>query len=183
MGDLFVYCAVFGGSLLVLQFVLLALGAGGDTDHGVGGHDAPGHDQGGFLKLLSLQSISAFVTFFGLAGLATGKAGWSPLSTMITAGLAGFGSLFGVAWLLASLSRLQSSGTVDLRNSIGQNARVYVRIPDVNEGHGRVLVTVQGRTLECKAVSRGAGFAPDVRVRVVDVTTDDTLVVDSVPPA
>lgn len=181
MSTVFLYCAVIGGTILVLQFVLLLFGAGGDTD--VGGEHVGdpahgvGHDQAAFLKLFSLQTVSTFLTFFGLVGLGTASMQWSPIAVAVAAGLAGIAALFVVGKLMGGLSRLQSSGNVDLRNAVGHTGSVYLRIPPAGEGHGRVLMQVQGRTVECRAISRADEIPTGATVRVLAHTDDDVLVV------
>ncbi len=78
---------------------------------------------------------------------------------------------------MRSLGRLQAQGNVDLHNAVGLTANVYLRIPPVGEGHGRVLLQVQGRTVECRAISRTDGIPTGATVRVLSRTDDDTLVV------
>lgn len=178
MNTVFLYCAVIGGTILVLQFLLLLFGVGGDTDHG-GGHGADvGHDQAAFLKLFSLQTVATFLTFFGLVGLGTQNLGWSPVTVGATSSFAGVVALFGVARLMRGLAQLQSHGNVDLRNAVGHDGSVYLRIPAAGHGHGRVLMQVQGRTVECRAVSRAAEIPTGTAVRVVARTDDDLLVVE-----
>ena len=188
MGTVFLYCAAIGGALLVLQFLLLLFGVGGDHAGGgdTGGHDFSGHDvghdQSSFLKLFSLQTLSTFATFFGLVGLATESAGWSPTSVAGTAALAGVAALWLVARFMRGLSRLQSAGNVDLANAVGSDAKVYLRIPAAGQGHGRVLIDVQARTIECRAISRGDEIPTGARVRVCARTGDDVLVVEPARP-
>ncbi len=192
MSTIFLYCASIGGALLVLQFVLLLCGVGGDSDgHGhvhVGGDagsDAGdgtvGHDQGSWLKLLSVQTVSTFATFFGLVGMTTRDLGWSTASVTGAALLAGAAALLLVARAMHWIVHMQSSGTIDLQNAIGQEARVYLRIPPAGSGHGRVLLPVQGRTIECRAVSRGLELPTGALARVIDRTEDGALVVELRP--
>ncbi|MEO6594353.1 MAG: hypothetical protein ABIP94_06335 [Planctomycetota bacterium] len=181
MSTVFLYCAAIGGTLLVLQFLLLIFGAGGDTDLSDShGHFDVGHDQSAFLKLFSLQTVSTFSTFFGLVGLGTGKLGWSPLTVAVAATLAGVAALWCVTRLMHGLAALQSQGNVDLRNAIGHTGSVYLRIPASGHGHGRVLVNVQGRTVECRATSSAEAIPTGTSVRVVEHTDDDVLVVEPV---
>ena len=49
--------------------------------------------------------------------------------------------MFGVAQLMLGLARMQASGTVDLRNAIGETGSVYLRIPAKGEGRGKVTVS------------------------------------------
>lgn len=186
MSTVFLYCAALGGTLLVLQFLMLLFGVGGDTDidggpghvgNGHGGHDQVGHNQGAFLKLFSVQTVSTFATFFGLVGLGTAKLGWSPLTVALAATLAGTAALWLVTRLMRSLAGLQSHGNVDLGNAVGHTGSVYLRVPAAGSGHGRVLMTVQGRTVECRAISRGNEIPTGVAVTVVERTDDDVLVV------
>ncbi|MBL9079436.1 MAG: hypothetical protein JNL08_18180 [Planctomycetes bacterium] len=175
MSNVFLYCAALGGTCLVVQFLLLLSGVGGDHD-GVGGD--VGHDQGAFLKLFSLQTLTTFATFFGLVGLATERLGWSPLSVAAVATAAGGAALWGVARLMRGLAALQSQGNVDLANAVGHTASVYLRVPPHGQGHGRVLVTVQGRTVECRAVSLAREIPTGAQVKVLAHAEGDLLVVE-----
>lgn len=191
MTTVFLYCAAIGGALLVLQFVLLLFGVGGDADAGgdgfdvhggdLHGHDV-GHDQSSFLKLLSLQTLTGFATFFGLCGLSAGSAGWSGTASITAAVLAGTAAVWLVAKAMQLISRLQCSGTLDLANAVGHEARVYLRVPAGNAGHGRVLVEVQGRNVECKATTRGLELGNGALVRVIAVH-DEVLEVEPLPQA
>ena len=181
MSTVFLYCAAIGGTFLVLQFLMLLFGVGADTDLGDHhGHGDVGHDQGAFLKLFSLQTITTFATFFGLVGLATDKLGWSPLTVAFTATLAGVTALWLVARLMRTLSALHSQGNVDLQNAVGHTGNVYLRIPASGQGNGRVMMNVQGRTVECRAISHGVEIPTGATVRVVDRTDGDVLVVEPV---
>lgn len=179
MSTVFLYCAAIGGTLLVLQFLMLLFGVGGDADvdGGHGGHHG-GHDQGAFLKLFSLQTVTTFATFFGLVGLGTAKAGWSPVSVAGAATLAGSSALWFVAGAMRSLAKLHSQGNVDLANAIGCTGSVYLRVPAAGNGQGRVMLQVQGRTVECRATTRGDEIPTGSTIRVVDRTDADVLVVE-----
>jgi len=188
MSTVFLYCAAIGGALLVLQFLLMVFGVGGDHDtgghagHDLGGDHTVGHDQSAFLKMFSVQTLTTFATFFGLVGLGTESAGWSPVTVTATATAAGVAALWLVTRLMRSLARLQSSGNVDLANAVGAEGKVYLLIPRAGAGHGRVLVQVQARTVECRAISRGDEIPTGARVRVCARTGDDVLVVEPATP-
>lgn len=185
MTTVFLYCAAIGGALLVLQFLLLVCGIGGDGADGMdahagahfdGGHDV-GHDQSSFLKLLSLQTLTGFATFFGLTGMSAGGAGWTHTATLSAAILAGIAAVWLVGKAMQMISRLQCSGTLDLNNAVGHEARVYLRIPGDNQGHGRILLEVQGRNIECEAMTRGPELPTGAFARVVAVH-DEVLEVE-----
>ena len=175
MGSVYFYSALVGGTILVLQTIMTAVGGGDhtgvdadDLHHSAGDGDA-------FFKFLSFKTLVAFATFFGLAGLASDRGGLEPGISLILATCAGGLALYIVAYLMAALSRLQSSGTVDLRNAIGTHAQVYLSVPAERSGQGKVLVAVQGRKLECKAVTTGPELPTGVEVQVVGLSAPDTL--------
>jgi hypothetical protein len=182
LNNLYVLCATIGGTILVLQTVLLALGAGGhgDGDVGAGGahdfhgdhadssHDHDDHHHGdSFLRLLSFKTLVAFVTFFGLAGLATTRSGFEPVPALAIAICAGGVALYLVAYLMATMSRLQSKGNLDIQNAVGQSGKVYLRVPGERAGQGKILLAMQGRKVELKAVTPGPEIPSGAEVRVV----------------
>ncbi|MBI4879489.1 MAG: hypothetical protein HY812_07510 [Planctomycetes bacterium] len=185
METLYFYCAVIGGSLLVLQVILLLIGgadsgADADVDASADVHldadmDAHAGASDAFFKVLSLKTLVAFLTFFGLAGLASLKGGLGKTPTVVISVAAGCAALYIVAWMMAGLSRLQSSGNIDLRNAIGSAAKVYLTIPARNSGRGKVTVAIQGRTLEVKAMTAGAELPTGKIVKVMALPAEDTF--------
>ncbi len=185
LSDVYQVCAIVGGSILVLQTLMMLFGGGGDHDlaHGHGdlsGHDV-GHVQEGLsdVKWLSLKAIVSALTFFGLAGLAAEQGGLSRTVGLLIAIVAGGLAIFLVASLMASLSKLQSRGNLVLRNAVGHVGRVYLRIPATRGGIGKVTVEVQGRSLEVDATTAGPELPTGASVRIVGLVGDDTLDVAS----
>ena len=186
LSDVYMICALVGGTLLGIQTVMMMLGGAGDHDMGHGEGDLAGHDvghvdQGIFdIKWLSLKTIVSSLTFFGLAGLASEKAGLSTFVTLTIAVIAGGIAIFLVAFLMASLSRLQSRGNLDLSNAIGCTGKVYLRIPGARVGPGKVTVEVRGRAIEVEAVTAGPDIPTGAAVRVLALAGAGTLEVISV---
>lgn len=181
LSDVYQVCALVGGTLLVLQTLMMVFGGGGDHDMGHGEGSLSGHDLGHVhegmsdLKWLSLKTVVSSLTFFGLAGLASEKAGLPTFASLAIAVVAGGIAVFLVAFLMASLSRLQSRGNVDLANAVGLTGRVYLRIPAAREGHGKVTIEVQGRAIETEAVTAGPEIPTGASVRVLGLAGTDTL--------
>ena len=197
METVYLICAVGGGTVLVIQTILLVIGgvdtAEADPDISVdadvhdlsGADDLDGHSphdasEAMFLKVLSFKTLVAFFTFFGLAGLACNQAQFQPLPTILVALGAGSVALYIVAYLMSVLHRLQSRGNVSLSNAVGQLGKVYLRIPGDRLGSGKVNVLVQGRLLECKASTSGPEIPTGAEVRVVGTAGANTLDVVSV---
>jgi membrane protein implicated in regulation of membrane protease activity len=187
---LFVICAAFGTILFVIRLVLMFIGGGGEegaADADAGGMDgADGHDLGGHdladsdlsFKALSLQGITAFFMMFGLVGWALVRQGNVPAALSILGGtIAGLATVWIMKKIFQAAGALQSSGTLDLQNAIGQEGLVYLTI---HPGQiGKVQVVVQGRlsVLNAIAEDKTEEIKTGQRVWVVRVSAD-TLVVE-----
>lgn len=179
--NLYFAFAAIGGCILVLQTLLSLFGGGHADGHDVHdlGHDhLEGHDADhgdAFVKYFTFKTIVAFITFFGLAGLACE---WSNLPRTTSFGVAlgaGAAALFAVGWLMQGLSRLHSAGNLELENAVGCAAQVYLRIPARGTGSGKITVTFQGRTVELSAVTSGPEIATGSAVKIIALREGDTL--------
>jgi membrane-bound ClpP family serine protease len=81
-----------------------------------------------------------------------------------------------VAKAFALFRQMQSSGTLDLRNAVGQTGRIYLGVkPDVP---GKIEVAIQGRLQIFDATSEtGEALPTDTRVVVVRVESQNIMVV------
>ncbi|MBI5014020.1 MAG: hypothetical protein HZB55_00815 [Deltaproteobacteria bacterium] len=174
MGKIFAGSAVLGGCLFLVRLVLQFLGGDGGNGDAAGAHDGLGDTDASF-KLLSFQGLTAFFMMFGLVGLALDQSGAAAGLAILGALAAGAGSVWLISKLFSSLIRLQSSGTLDLANAVGQEGSVYLRVPA--SGTGKVQVVVQGRLTMIDAVSdAGEELPTGTRVTVVRVVGGDVVV-------
>ena len=193
MDSVYLICAAVGGSILVIQTLMLVLGWGGEDGDVHDGavhdgdvhdlHDGEGHDgesSDSFFKFLSVKALVAFLTFFGLVGLAGQEAEWESSAILLTSVGGGSVAMFIIGYIMAGLSKLQSKGNVDLANAVGVAGKVYLRIPGERSGQGKVTLLVQGRKIECKAVTDGAEIPTGAQVKVVAAPGDDTVEVQLV---
>ena len=170
MYTVYMVCSIAGGTALILQTILTVIGMA-ETDSFDGG-DADGFDPDqhhDFFRFLSVRTLIAFVTFFGLSGLACLDRDMAAGLTLLISTAAGTTALFLVYQLLVWMSDMESSGNVHLKNAIGVVAKVYLRIPANDEGEGKVTIPLQGRTLECRALTGGEGIATGSEARVTEV--------------
>lgn len=130
------------------------------------------------LQLFTVQGIVAFLAVSGWVSIAALSSGL-PSAGAIPLGLvAGFFAMYGIAKLVQISKRLTENGTIDFRNAIGENATVYIPIPPAGEGEGKVTLTLQGRFMECSAVSNERELLKTgTSVRVTDLN-GETLVVE-----
>jgi hypothetical protein len=171
-------CAVLGGFVLVVQVVMSLFGADHDMDHDVGhdvGHDV--HDGSG--SWLSFRAIVAFLAFFGIGGMIGSSRDMGTLASLGLALFAGTIAFLITRVVLMQFSKLRSSGTVDVRNAVGTEARVYLIVPGGKAGEGSVTVTIQGRTMQYRAITPGPELKTGALCKVSAVQANDTLVVDA----
>ncbi len=180
------WTALIGCTLLVIQVILQVIGLGGDADMDAGSADVdadahvdagdPAHATSGniFFGILSFKALVAFAGVFGLTGLSL-EDSHSGFQQAALATLAGAAAMIVVAFLMRMLHGLGSSGSVVLRNALGHQAQVYLRIPARGEGRGKVTVELQGRSVELAAITDGEAIATGHVVKVVEVLTNETL--------
>jgi len=184
--NIYLVCALAGGTLLVAQVLLSLVGLGGDhgldVEHEVGfGHDV-GHEVGHehassvFVGLLTFRTVTAALAFFGLAGLAATD--YRPDEPFLTLGIAlaaGVGALLLVATMMKALYRLKADGTARIERAVGQTGTVYLTIPARKQGAGKVTIKLQNRTMEYHAVTPQEELPTGASVVVVSVVGPGTL--------
>lgn len=172
---IYMACSILGGSVMTLQILLLMIGGhdmDADTDVDVG------HD-GDLFGFFSIRAVAAFLTFFGLSGMWGMAEGWGSGRTISVALGAGVGMMLVVVWVMSLQSKLYSEGNLDPENAVGQNAKVYLRIPGENSGKGKITVSIQGRSQEYEAVTSGPQLPTGSSVRVMRQTTPNTFEVEA----
>ena len=160
---------------MVLQFFLMMLGFGGGGDEGGDFGDTTEHaSPADIFKVLSLRTIIAGITFFGLGGLAGLTSGCSKPISVLFAFIAGLVAIYGVYYLYRAAARLKDDGSLTDKTLVGATGSVYVRIPSAQSGAGKVLVSQQGRTVEYEAITAGEELkttTPIIVVRIISSTT------------
>jgi hypothetical protein len=139
--------------------------AGGDFDVDGDHHTAIHHaadadvDHPGstwLFQMLSFRTVVAALTFFGLGGAWSSSSGHGSAQALGIGVLAGGAAMYGMYRLMRAIYDLQSSGNVDIRNAVGKPAKIYIPVPPVGTGKGKIQITLQGRTMEYEAVSDAA---------------------------
>lgn len=183
-------CAVIGGVILIVQFLLSLVGLGDHSGLGDGGHgcdfhgphtgDAHGHtdahDSSWFFRLVSFRSVIAALAFLGLGGGLGTSLGLSAYSAFMLALSTGLLAMVSVAWIFHLLINLRAEGTLRIGEAIGQPGVVYLSIPAHRAGVGKVTVTVQERSLEFEALTDAEStLSTGTPVIVTGVVNDHTL--------
>jgi hypothetical protein len=204
MLSLYTVCAIVGGVILLVQLLMTAIGladhdllsGGGDVhDSGFGGDhggdlltdshtDMPGdhdlhdvHDSSWFFQFISIRSMVAALTFFGVCGGLATSMGLPPILSMPVALGGGVAAMVIVAWLMQLLMSMREDGTMHIERAIGQPATVYLPVPGKRSGMGKVMVNMPERSLECNALTDEEELATGAEVQVADILDGNTVLV------
>ena len=182
---------IIGGTLFVLRTIMMLAGGGlgeGDFEADMdvdgdinidGDHLDTDPDSDFSFKLLSMQGLTAFFMMFGLVGLALLKANVAVLLTILGGGIAGTFAVWVISMLFSQMKRLQSDGTLQIENVIGESGSVYLNIPA--QGTGQVQVTAQGALKIFDAISKGGQkIVTGEKISVIGTVDNNTLIVEKI---
>lgn len=168
-------CAAVGGAILSLQMVMMLIGVDGDADFDADGDFEAGGDG---LGLISIRGVASFLTFFGLVGWYGQDQGWSTTQSTLAGMGAGALMMLLVAFIMTQYRKLHAEGNLDPANAVGKSASVYLKIPGNNSGRGKITVSIQERTHEYQALTKGPEIPTGAEVRVTRQVTENTFEVE-----
>ena len=148
-----------------------------DLDH----HDISSHADISDFRLLSVQSVIAFLCIFGWSGIAAQSCGMPAWGAILLGAVLGFVAMFLVAKIIQWSSKLTQNGSFNVKNLLGESGTVYIPIPPNGQGTGKINISCGERFLEFDAVCEGdKTLATGSAVRVVDIISGSTLVVEKI---
>ncbi len=184
------YCIAIPSTIvIIIQTILLLIGAGGDsastempdvTDIPDGGiHDGTAGDAADFgtMQLFTLQGIMTFLCVFGWTGVICLSLGLHVAIAVVVGIVLGFLAMLGVAKLIQLSAKLTQSGNIELVKLLGEKCRVYIPIPADASGQGKVTVSTGERFIELEAMTDDRELIPTgAEVRIIDIRGDVLIV-------
>lgn len=166
------------GSVILLVLIVMTLMGGDIEDLGDVDADIAGDTGIGF-QFLSFKNLMGFLTIFGWSGLACIDNGLSTGLTIVISVTSGLLMMFAMASLFYYLAKLQSSGTLNLKNAKDQIGEVYLTVGANRSRIGKVSVNVQGTLRELQALTdEDKDLVQGNVVKVHDVTDTGILIVN-----
>lgn len=171
--------ALISSVIFVILLVMTLLGGDAeDFDDGNVDADIEGDTGIGF-QFLSFKNLMGFLTIFGWSGIACLDGGLSKSLTVLISVICGLLMMFVMASLFYYLGKLQSSGTLKLKNALNQVGEVYLTIGANRSSIGKVSVTVQGTLRELEALTdEEKDLVHGNVVRVKHITDNGILIVE-----
>ena len=181
---LFLVCAVLGGTIFVIQFLMTVFGFGLDeldVPHDLQGDTFdPGqvtdHGSTWLFGVISFRTLTAALTFFGLAGLGALESDQKLGVTLLVALIAALIAMISVHLLMRSLFQLKQEGSIGIEQSVGRRGTAYIPIPAHKTGSGKIQMKLQNCLKEYRAMTDEPAEIPTgTPIEVVDIISPNTV--------
>ena len=171
--------------IFVIQSILTFIGADGgdggietDVDTGFDSEAADAAVEGG----TNLYTFRNFVNFFLGCGwsaiLLQEKISSIPLLIVVSV-VIGVALVAIVMYLFKWLSGMQQSGNINIyKSAVGCTGTAYLTIPGQRQGKGKVQISINSSVREYNAVTDGETLKTGTQIRVVEVLSPDTVLVE-----
>ena len=133
--------------LMILTFIGGEFDDTGDVDADIDG------DTGIDFQFLSFKNLIGFFTIFGWTGIACIEEGLSKGMTLVVSIICGLLMMIIMASLFYFLGKLNSSGTLKIKNALNQIGEVYLTIGANRSRIGKVHINIQGGMRELEALT------------------------------
>jgi hypothetical protein len=167
-------------SSVILLILIIMTFIGGDVEDMSGDIDTDmDGDSGIGFQFLSFKNLMGFFTIFGWTGISCLDSGLSKGPTIAISVICGLLMMLAMATLFYYLSKLQSSGTLKLKNALNQIGEVYLTIGANRSNIGKVSINVQGSLRELDALTEEErNLNQGDVVKVKEVTDNGILIVE-----
>lgn len=171
--------------IFVIQTILTFVGAGTDIntdfDMDSSGADIDMSDGHSGMGLLTFRNFINFLIGFGWSAILLHSEVTSTSVLIIISTLVGIALVAIVVFLFKWVSSMQQSGNIDVFTSaVNCVGKVYLRIPANRQGEGKVQISINNAIREYNAVTDGDQLPTGKDIRVVEVISENTLLVEEV---
>ena len=188
--------------VFVIQTVMTFLGAAGDTDFDINtdmdtagpsdvgdgsvdvGADVETGESGHLgtgMNLLTFRNFINFLIGFGWTAILLKDSVPAIAPRLLIAIVVGVVLVFIVMLLFKWLTDMQQSGNINVfKSAVDCEGTVYLTIPGERAGEGKVQITINNAVREYAAVTDGPTLKTGQRIRVVEVVSANTLLVEEI---
>jgi len=135
-------------------------------------------DSGVAFQFFTLKNLVAFFTIFSWTGIATIDSGLSIGLSVFVSTLAGLAMMGIMGGMMYFISKTNVSGTLKMKNALGQVGEVYLGLQAKRGSIGKVQIKVQGSVRTLDALTDDDDDIPTGKVITVsDIINDNILLV------
>ena len=175
--------ALITSLVFVIQMILTFVGIGdmdGDIDFGDADFSGDGStlDVGGALQLFTIRNFINFLLGLGWGGVCLYPFITNPLLLALAAILVGlvFVSIF--VLIYRQMMKLERNGAYHISDSVGKVVDVYLTIPALRSGNGKVQISFNGSVQEITALTDDdSPIRSGAKVRVLEVIDGSSVLV------
>lgn len=168
--------------VFIIQSIMTFIGADADLDFDTdtSGTDLDsGAEPGTGIGLLTFRNLVNFCLGFGWTAVLLNEQIASIPLLLTIAMLVGIGLVALIMLMFKWISGMQQSGNIDVKKqAVGCTGRVYLTIPANREGEGKVQININNSVREYEAVTDGGKLPTGVQIKVVEVISESTLLVE-----
>ena len=165
----------------ILTFIGADAGEGGiDTDIDTGfDSDVADATVDGGTNLYTFRNFVNFILGFGWSAILLQEKIQSVPLLLIVSSVVGVALVAMVMYLFKWLSGMQQSGNINVyKAAVGCNGSVYLTIPGERKGEGKVQISINNSVREYNALTDGDTLKTGTQIRVVEVLSPETLLVE-----
>ena len=172
--------------VFIIQTVMTFIGAdtGGDFDVDAAGggdvdFDDPSAAMGTGMNLLTFRNLINFLLGFGWTFILLQNSISSTGMLVFISTLVGLALVAIVMYMFKWLSGMQQSGTIDVyKAAVGCQGKVYLTIPGERSGEGKVQITINNAVREYAALTDSDTLKTGTPIKVIEVLSPSTLLVE-----
>lgn len=171
--------ALIGSVVFAIIFLMTFIGGDMDSDMDADISDLEADDGGVGFQFFTFKNVVAFFTIFGWTGVTCLDNGFSSSTSLIIATIAGLIMMVLTSLLFLWINSLAESGTLRIKNAIGNIGEVYLPIGAKRSKIGKISIKVQGGLKELEALTDDdETLTTGTVIKVLDVISAELLLVE-----
>lgn len=177
------YIAIPVSVVFLLQFIMMVIGAGGDSDFEMDSDidsDIGEGMEGGTFDPFTIKNLINFLLGFGWGGISFASIFGTGFLSLIGALASGVVFVLAFFYVLKQVHKLSEDNTFTLAHSLLKEGEVYTNIPANMGGKGKVLVNVNGSLKELAAKTEFDKITPGTPIKVVGFDDETTVIVEPI---
>lgn len=172
--------ALVGSVIFIIIMITTLFGGDMDSDMEIDEAEFEADDGGVGFQFFTFKNLVAFFTIFGWTGVVCIDNGYSTGVTLLIAAIAGLAMMVATSSLFYFMHKLSESGTLQIKNAIGEIGEVYLPIGANRSKTGKIQIKVQGSLRELEALTdEKEDLKTGTVVKVTQVISAELLLVNT----